>query len=1291
MFDKLKKLLEGGVAQVNPFDGGKTFASVNRQVPTQGTPQQQQTARNISVATKFGPAAPKPPAITTPSVSPGRAILDDLRNAVKSTYNMAPASVKQRVDSVNVVRDIFDANTAADQQKRQAAGQAKMYYDQQIANGNKRPNQNIGTAVFGNTARLANTAKAAAGGVYGLGKIGASSIFGSDADYRRTVAGVNKTMDKDYSTRGGLLGAGTFFNSRAEAGSGNVADQTKRFVGAGVGTATEILPWTRGGKAVSAISAGAKTVPRAIIGNAVENAAYGAAGSAAQQQLMNGRIDPRQVVQDTAIAAGMGAAVPAGGALFNKLKGGGGKAAASQADNLLAKAQQQVDDIAKKRAAGVPESQLVADIALKDQAIKTAATARAASKEGGYLGLPSRAASPVRKEAEQVIESTKQHHADFNGRVETIAKNLGVEGRVGPPKKADRVAEKALADYNGDISKVRDIVRGTINLDDPNNLARHLDEINKNFEITRIKDKDLFTPGYSDVKVNVKLPNGREGEILLATPEMLFAKNKLGGHKLYVEARTTQDMDKLAGLNKEMNDLYAQAAFSTKRRLASSSEISDPSTSALAGEYGAPWGKTNPDTLSPSGLSTTTMSSTEKNLGLLNNANDSGFGILPPSTSSLPQNATIGNLTDEAYRATVKNGGVTIDLGGNQPSKGYAYSPFKDSEVVVPKEQFNEGVVAQYVDKFHSRLTEKGNHLGIWEDDGNIYLDVSQVGEPTPATIQAAEANGQLAVFDLENFNEIPTKLKGATDGQASLIPDNNSGQVPGTDQSGSLSRIAETQGSPSPQEVGLQATREGGFIALPGRKKEGTSRFAKRAETSPEISPELQAKVEPPTYTRTNNQEQVAASEALIKKGYKKAATDVTERLQAKLGTIDDQTISDAIAVVKKLDEKGGTANLQQATDIFEKVSEHLTKSGQTIQAASLLNNRTPQGLYYSAQRTLKKNGVEFTPQIQQELKALIDQVKATDANTYEGGLARFNVVDYVNKKMPSTRSNKMVQLWKAGLLTSPVTTAGNITANTAEQIYKRGYVDPLTTAVDAVFSVFTGKRSKSFTGRGVFSGAREGVGKGISYFKTGYDPRNPSQKFDVREIHYSDTKAGRAAESYTQGVFKLMGSQDQPFYYASLRNSLYDQAITEAKNKGLKSKAKMDYIKKFVTEPTKDALQLADKEARYDVFQNETALGKAAAKVKNGSALGDFIIPFSGVPSSIATRIVERTPIGIAKEIVTQMKGGKFDQRKMSQAIANGTSGIALIGAGKALYDAGNMTTSYPQDAKEIGRAHV
>jgi len=95
-------------------------------------------------------------------------------------------------------------------------------------------------------------------------------------------------------------------------------------------------------------------------------------------------------------------------------------------------------------------------------------------------------------------------------------------------------------------------------------------------------------------------------------------------------------------------------------------------------------------------------------------------------------------------------GGITIDVGGHQPTKGYAYAPSKGTEVFMPYEDMTVDDVDKYIDDHWDTLSEKGNHVGLWDGgDGNYYLDVSRVGEANAETIAAAQANDQLGVYDL--------------------------------------------------------------------------------------------------------------------------------------------------------------------------------------------------------------------------------------------------------------------------------------------------------------------------------------------------------------------------------------------------------------------------------------------------------------------------------------------------------------------------------------------------------------
>jgi hypothetical protein len=103
-----------------------------------------------------------------------------------------------------------------------------------------------------------------------------------------------------------------------------------------------------------------------------------------------------------------------------------------------------------------------------------------------------------------------------------------------------------------------------------------------------------------------------------------------------------------------------------------------------------------------------------------------------------------------AYQAINEKGGITIDLSGHEPSSGYAFAPSKKTELPFEPGKITRADVQRYMVDHFTELKRPGNKLGIWvDDDGTTYLDVSQVGKPSPETIAAAQKAKQLAVWDI--------------------------------------------------------------------------------------------------------------------------------------------------------------------------------------------------------------------------------------------------------------------------------------------------------------------------------------------------------------------------------------------------------------------------------------------------------------------------------------------------------------------------------------------------------------
>jgi hypothetical protein len=102
--------------------------------------------------------------------------------------------------------------------------------------------------------------------------------------------------------------------------------------------------------------------------------------------------------------------------------------------------------------------------------------------------------------------------------------------------------------------------------------------------------------------------------------------------------------------------------------------------------------------------------------------------------------------------------------------------------------------------------------------------------------------------------------------------------------------------------------------------------------------------------------------------------------------------------------------------------------------------------------------------------------------------------------------------------------------------------------TGVDLATSLFTGKRTKALTLRGMFKGNVEGLKKGWNYLKTGIEPEAGASSLEFNKIHF-DSKPGKILGAYADGIYRVLGAEDMPFFYGALRRSLAEQALVTIK----------------------------------------------------------------------------------------------------------------------------------------------
>ena len=105
-------------------------------------------------------------------------------------------------------------------------------------------------------------------------------------------------------------------------------------------------------------------------------------------------------------------------------------------------------------------------------------------------------------------------------------------------KKADRIIEKAINDYQGYASRVIDMIGGTIIIPNGGSYVAVIDTIKdavgeENIVKLKMLGFNEPKPCYHDIKVSVRFPNGIIGEIIVVSEFINNAKFNRGGHKIY--------------------------------------------------------------------------------------------------------------------------------------------------------------------------------------------------------------------------------------------------------------------------------------------------------------------------------------------------------------------------------------------------------------------------------------------------------------------------------------------------------------------------------------------------------------------------------------------------------------------------------------------------------------------------------------------------------------------------------------------------------------------------------------
>lgn len=310
-----------------------------------------------------------------------------------------------------------------------------------------------------------------------------------------------------------------------------------------------------------------------------------------------------------------------------------------------------------------------------------------------------------------------------------------------------------------------------------------------------------------------------------------------------------------------------------------------------------------------------------------------------------------------------------------------------------------------------------------------------------------------------------------------------------------------------------------------------------------------------------------------------------------------------------------------------------------------------------------------------------------------------RDGLIRFVASLHRSTILDRLLAVWKAGLLMNPLPHAVNITSNVAMAGAETAKEVPAT-AIDAVISAVRGtERTKSISLRGLLTEQVRGIGPGakaaLRVLRYGDSPEQLA-KWDFRQTNFGEGPGGRILQAYTDGVFRSLSAEDQLFKGAALGRTMEEYARLEAKRMVKEGTAKT--VDAALTAlrgnlpPELVAKAIAD--AEVATFQQPNLIasmisGGRRALLEHGKlgevarAGTEVVMPFVRTPTNIANTLVQYSPAGLVTALVKQI--GDPSQKRLAEDLGRTLTGSTLVALGFMLAREGKATGASPQSAAE------
>jgi hypothetical protein len=176
---------------------------------------------------------------------------------------------------------------------------------------------------------------------------------------------------------------------------------------------------------------------------------------------------------------------------------------------------------------------------------------------------------------QEILVIAEQIKPIFDKKIQQLAYSVQGSAILPPLKSIERARAKIIADYNGDATMIRDILRASIIVDSTRQVNEAYNAASNYFSVIKEGSRNGYTgtvhssDGYFDAKLDIAIA-GIYAEIQIHTQAMIVAKEKV--HFLYQQRQaiirsvekgvrpTAEQKKEIDKLNSQMRQIYREVS-----------------------------------------------------------------------------------------------------------------------------------------------------------------------------------------------------------------------------------------------------------------------------------------------------------------------------------------------------------------------------------------------------------------------------------------------------------------------------------------------------------------------------------------------------------------------------------------------------------------------------------------------------------------------------------------------------------------------------------------------------------